>query len=296
MQNEERTLTIKGEGMARGQKVEIKELPMNKIKLGRNSRLSISKEDLSGLMESIKATGLLQPIGVVKNTTGGYEVAYGNRRFMAFTKLGFHSIPAVIHESKKESDVDVKNLAENVQRRNISLAEIGRYAAILEGEDMGRKELAVRLGTSVKYIDDCLAAYRLVPEEFRDDLEVNLAGKKIQPGKISIKAARAIINAGKSHGANSREKTILFKAAKKDGFSAEMVPKYVAALKRGSKDPINDVEQVKVIHCRFMMAEKEYESLMRVHIENGPFLSFTGLIQAILKGEKAIVLKTVVAK
>ncbi len=30
----DRTLTIKGEGMARGQEVKIKEIPLNKIKLG----------------------------------------------------------------------------------------------------------------------------------------------------------------------------------------------------------------------------------------------------------------------
>ncbi len=143
MQNEQRTLTIKGEGMARGQKVEIKELPMNKIKIGRNSRMSVSKEDLSGLMQSINSTGLLEPIGVIKAKTGdSYQIAYGNRRFMAFSKLGLHSIPAVIHEYKNENDVDVKNLAENVQRRNISLAEIGRYASILEGEGLGKKGIS----------------------------------------------------------------------------------------------------------------------------------------------------------
>ncbi len=55
--NEERTLTIRSEGMARGQEVKIKDIPMNKIKIGRNSRLAVSKEDLSGLMQSINSTG-----------------------------------------------------------------------------------------------------------------------------------------------------------------------------------------------------------------------------------------------
>ncbi len=204
MDSNERTLTIKGEGMARGQKIEIKELPMNKIKIGRNSRLAVSKEDLSGLMQSINSTGLLEPIGVIKSQKhqGSYEIAYGNRRFMAFSKLGLHSIPAVIHEYKNESDVDVKNLTENVQRRNISLAEIGRYASILEGEGLGKKELAVRLGVSINYLDACLNAYKDVPKEYREDLQVQTSGSAPEPGKISIMTAKAIVNAGKLVGVN----------------------------------------------------------------------------------------------
>lgn len=54
--------------------MQVKELPVNKIKLGRNSRLDIKNEELSGLMQSIESEGLLQPIGVVKRGRG-YEVA-----------------------------------------------------------------------------------------------------------------------------------------------------------------------------------------------------------------------------
>jgi ParB-like chromosome segregation protein Spo0J len=48
--------------MAAGTKVEIRNIPLNKIKLGRNSRLSVSKEELAGLMQSIKEQGLFRAI------------------------------------------------------------------------------------------------------------------------------------------------------------------------------------------------------------------------------------------
>lgn len=292
--NEERTLTIRSEGMARGQDVKIKEIPMNKIKIGRNSRLSVSKEDLSGLMQSINSTGLLEPIGVVESGNG-YEIAYGNRRYMAFSKLGLHSIPAVIHKRKNDNDVDVMNLAENVQRRNISLAEIGRYASILEGEGLGQKELAVRLGCTLNYVQSCLAAYNDVPKAYRDDLEVQTSSaKKRTPGKISITDAQSILNAQKSQALKREDVLVLFKAAKSDDrWNKDNIHSYVSAIKKGSKDPIGDVKAVKTLTFRFIMDEAAYDKLMDKYVNDGPFNSFTSLVKSVLRGQTAAMINVV---
>ncbi len=276
--------------MARGQKVQIKEIPMNKIKIGRNSRLSVSKEDLSGLMQSINSTGLLEPIGVIKAQKGdGYEIAYGNRRFMAFTKLGLHSIPAVIHEYKNVNDVDVKNLAENVQRRNISLQEIGRYASILEGEGLGKKELAVRLGVSVNYIESCLEAYKNVPKEYRDDLVPQVGGVKVPAGKIPITTARAITGISRTFDLNRSDQIKLYEAAKSDArFNIDSIRSYATAIKRGAKDPIGTVRPLKTLTFRFMLDEAAYDSLVKKHVENGPYNSFTALVKDVCRGKKAV--------
>lgn len=286
-------LVIKSPGMTRGQKVIIKDVPMNKIKLGRNSRLSMSKEDLSGLMQSINSNGLIHPIAVVESKDGKhYEIAAGHRRFMAFSKLGLHSIPAVIRQRKHAHDVDVMNLVENVQRRNISIAEQGRYAHLLEGEGLGKKELAVRMGCTVGYIDSCLTAWKEVPEEFRGDLEPRMKGQAHTPGKITIEAARAITNAGKGYGLTKPQKTILFKAAKSDDrFNPKQVPKYAAAIKEGSKTPIDDVRPVKTITFRGLMDERHYNKLMKEFVDNGPYKSFTELMKSVMEGKKAAPIK-----
>lgn len=289
-QTNERTLQIKGKGMARGQSVQIKELPMNKIKLSRNSRLSISDDDLSGLMQSINTLGLLEPIGVVEGKSGGYEICYGNRRYLAFSKLGLHSIPAVIHKRGKDNDVDVKNLAENVQRRNISLAEVGRYATILEGEGLNLKELAVRLGTPVNYIDSCIRAYRDVPEKFRNDLAINVPGKKAEPGKISIQAARSIVNATKSYSLTRPQAEVLYKAAKKQGYDPVNTPKYAAAVKAGKTDPIKSVVGFKTVNLNMMLPQDQYDKLMEKYVENGPFNSFRALVRAVCRGQKQVMI------
>ncbi len=293
--DEERTLTIKGEGMARGQVVVIKELPLNKIKLGRNSRISQSEEDLSGLMQSINSVGLLEPIGVVETKDGkGYEVAYGHRRFLAFSKLGLHSIPAVIKKRTNDNAVDVMNLAENVQRRNISMAEIGRYASILEGEGLNLKELAVRLGCPLSYVTTAIQVYKTIPEEFRKDLEIRVPGQSRKAGTISLDAAKAIITVQKAHPLPKVAADALFKAARDDiRFKAESVTEYVAAIKKGRKDPIGDAKQIKTLQIRIMMDEREYNRLHSRFVEEGPFQSMTALMKAILKGEKNVPVKII---
>lgn len=281
-------LTIKGAPMAKDTMVMIQKVPLNKIKLGKNSRMSVSPEELDGLMESIKEVGLLQPIGVVKNGSG-FEICYGNRRFLAVSKLGLTHIPAVVHLPKKESDIDLKNLTENVQRRNLSLTEVGRYVELLRTEKLTSAEIAVRLGVSKHYVETCLDAYRKVPKEFRNDLEVQHTNQKRTPGKISVTAARAIINVARSYDLPAVEARKLYKAAKTDDrFDTESIPKYAAAIKRGTADFVGAVKPRHWIQCKFQISQHQRDSLMKEYVNDGPFNSITGLVKAILRGEKSV--------
>ncbi len=283
----DRTFEVKGEGMARGKKVLIKELPMNSIKLSKNSRLQITNEDLSGLMQSINSTGLLEPIGVVEHKPGKYEVCYGNRRYMAFSRLGLHSIPCIIHPYKDAKDIDIKNLAENVQRKNISLPEVGRYAEFLKAEGLSLKELAVRLGVSVRYLDIAVSAFQEIPKQHRNDLEMQTGSSRTTPGKISFRNARAILQNKKGGFIDSKQSEKLFELAKtKPKFIAEDIPRYIKAMKAG-KDP-EKVTPVKAVTVRFLIDESDYESLLHKHVNNGPFNSFSQLVQAVLSGQKAV--------
>lgn len=292
---------IEGAPMSKpGGKVSIVKLPLNKIKLNKNSRLNIDPEELDGLMKSIKEEGLLQPIGVVDNENGTFEVCYGNRRFLAVSKLGLHSIPAIVHKKKNESDVDIKNLTENIQRRNISLAEIGRYVKLLEGQGLSSREAAVRLGVSHEYVKSCIDAFNEVPEEFQSDLEIRVgkhqgSGKtRIAPGKISLKVARQIINAEKRGLVTKLTAKKLFKAAKSDNrFRADSVGRYVHAIATGKEDFLSAVEPLKIVTVRVAMAETEYDKVVDKMVTNGPYTSvsqyFIDLLTGVRSGRISVV-------
>jgi ParB/RepB/Spo0J family partition protein len=274
--------------MAKNTKVTIQKIPLNKIKLGKNSRMSVSPDELQGLMESIKETGLLQPIGVIRRASG-FEICYGNRRFLAVSKLGMSHIPAVVHDVKKESDVDLKNLTENVQRRNLSLTEIGRYVELLRAEKLTSGEIAVRLGVTKHYVETCLESYKRVPKEFRNDLEVQHTNQKRTPGKISITTARGIVNATKNYDLPVAEARKLYKAAKEDDrFNSSDIPKYAAAIKRGNNNFIETVRPTFLVQLKFQISEPHKNALMKEYVNDGPFNSLSGLLRAILKGEKNV--------
>lgn len=274
--------------MAINGSVEIKDVPLSKIKLAKNSRMNVTDDEIAGLMSSIKEVGLLQPIGVTKVGLG-FEIVYGNRRFMAVSKLGMKKIPAVIHSNKLESENDLQNLTENLQRRNISLTEAGRYMAILQKQGLTQEEIAARLGVSRNYVKQCVIAFSDVPVRFRDDLEVKTTNdRQTSPGKISITAAAAIINAGKNYKLTAPQQELLFSEAKVNpAFDPKSVHKYAAAIKGGSKDPVNSVPKSKRLAINFWLDEDEHNRLYTKHVVKGEFNSLNAFILAVIKGEKS---------
>lgn len=285
-------LIIEGGPMARNQKVVVQKMALNKIKLGKNSRMSVSKEELGGLMQSIKEVGLLQPIGVSKNGSG-YEICYGNRRFMACSRLGFTHIPVILHERKKESDIDIKNLTENIQRRNISLSEAGRYIRLLESAGLEKSEIAVRLGVQRSYIDGCLKAFNDVPDRFKDDIEINVTGRgktKRRPGKISVSTSSSILIAKRKLRLNTKQTELLFEAAKKDDFNTSAVAAYARAASRGAtsvSEVLESAPKLKNVNVHFLIKESELDRIEEKHVINGPFKSLSDFFRAVLRGEKS---------
>lgn len=262
----------------------LEKVSLNKIKLGKNCRLDISDDEIAGLMESIKSEGLLQPIGLVKRGSG-FEVCFGNRRFLAVSKLGMKTIPAVIVKDDARSSVDIKNLTENVQRRNITLQEIGRYIEMLIKEGLTRKEIAVRMGVPHQYVETAITAYQQVPRKFREDIQATTGTQKLKPGKISLSAVRRIETARKKHRLTPEEKIKLYQVAKSDNFNAADVDQYCSEIKKNSlraPDQITKAvkESRKELRFSLLIDPAHYERLMKKHVENGSFRSFTAIVKA----------------
>ena len=273
--------------------MDVQEISLNKIKLGKNSRLSIDEGDLTGLMQAIKEQGLLQPVGVIKKKAGGYELAYGNRRFLSCSKLGWTKIPCVVMEENGEYSRDLKNLTENVQRKNIGLIECGRFIKLLKAQNLTQDEIAVRIGVTKQYVVSCEAAFDDVPKEHRHDIEMTIGNARVSEGKVSLSVARKIMNEQKGKNLLASDVDRLFKAAKaKEGFSEASIPRYAKALAAGhKKDFLTRVKAPVAIRLEFLLSYEEAEKLRLKFIENGPFRSLTQLMYAILKGEKAVAIK-----
>lgn len=274
--------------------MEVKELSLNKIKLGENSRMHITKESVSGLMQSIKEIGLLQPVGVIENSPGAYELTYGNRRFLACSKLGWTKMPCVIIPKNGAGTRDIKNLTENVQRSNLSLIEAGRFITLLKKQGLGQDEIAVRMGVTSGYVKSCLGAFQDVPAAHRDDIQLLSPNERAAPGKVSLTTANKIMNAEKTYRLSNQDVGLLFKAAKieKEQFNDKAIGDYAKAIKNGHrKDFLTKVKPAVAMRLEFMITSAHAEELREKYIKNGPFKSLTQLMLAVLKGEKAIKIK-----
>lgn len=269
--------------------MQINDISIAKIKTGRNSRVSINKEDLSGLMESIKNEGLLEPIGVAKTTRGSYQIAYGNRRFLAFKKLGKKTIPAIVVSTKDQKSVDLMNLAENIQRENISVVEVGRYIDGLTKQGLTQNEIKVRLGVTTSYIKSCLATYQKVPKEFQEKVAVSqgagISKTKTMSGKIPMSLVPKLTGASKSFNLNKVEAKKLYTLATKNGFQEKLSHDYAREIKAGTKDPIKKVGHTRSVEFSLLMSDREYKRLVKKYVTTKKHKSINFVLRAIVSGK-----------
>jgi ParB family transcriptional regulator, chromosome partitioning protein len=105
-------------------------------------------EAVSGLAESIKAQGLIQPIVVRPRLEGGYELIAGERRWRAAREAGIATVPAVLREAD-DRDTLLLGLVENVAREDLSPIEEARaYALLIDEFGLSLGEVAERVGKS----------------------------------------------------------------------------------------------------------------------------------------------------
>lgn len=170
-------------------KIGVTELPLISILPDPNQpRKVIDQEALNELAESIKKHGVLQPI-MVQPDADGYKIVFGERRFRAAQLAGLSTIPAVITKELTPDETLEIQVLENLQRKDINvMEESDAFHRLLTKKIATAKQLASKLGVSVKYVYDRLALQSCI-------LEVK---EKIRAGVFTIgigkKFARLALN------------------------------------------------------------------------------------------------------
>jgi ParB/RepB/Spo0J family partition protein len=85
-------------------------------------RESYSEEDIKRLAESIKISGLHQPLLVRRKPNGKYEIIDGCRRYHALKLLGKPTVEVKVVEATPE-EAFMKGLEANMQRKSLNLIE-----------------------------------------------------------------------------------------------------------------------------------------------------------------------------
>ena len=174
-----------GGGLASTDEGALKLIPIAQV--ARNPfqpRTEFKPEDLLELQESLKASGLLQPITVRRRPgKDGFELIAGERRLRAAANLGWKEIPAIIREIDDKTLLTLA-LVENLQRSDLNPIEEGEgYHRLSHDFGLTQQQIAETVGKDRTTIANMLRVLQL-PEPAR---------RLLQEGKLSMGHAKVLM-------------------------------------------------------------------------------------------------------
>jgi ParB family chromosome partitioning protein len=151
---------------------------------GRQPRKTFHDESLAELANSIKASGVIQPIIVRKADGGGYGLIAGERRYRASLMAGLKRIPAIVKDVSPAEALELA-LVENIQREDLNPIETAdAYGRLVKEFDMTQEAVADRVGKERSTVANFLRLLTL-PVDIKKDLAL---------GSLSMGHAKAILS------------------------------------------------------------------------------------------------------
>ena len=145
-------------------------------------RRSFDEYELKRLSDSIKASGIIQPL-IVRKTDRGYQLIAGERRLKAAVMAGLRRVPCVIHKTDDETAA-LYSLLENLQRSNLTVFEEAEGINRLITEyGISQSEAAARLGISQSSLSNKLRLLKL-----SDSIK-----ERISSARLTERHARALL-------------------------------------------------------------------------------------------------------
>jgi ParB family transcriptional regulator, chromosome partitioning protein len=141
----------------------LRDIPITEIESNPfQPRKSFGPEELKELQESLKSSGLLQPVTVRPSPKGkGYELIAGERRLRAASELGWETIPAVIKELG-DQEILTMALVENLQRSDLNpVEEAEGYDQLIRDFGYTQQSVATMVGKDRSTIANVLRILQL---------------------------------------------------------------------------------------------------------------------------------------
>lgn len=129
-------------------------------------RARFAPDELEALTESIRASGVLQPIlvRVHPNRKDHFELIAGERRWQAAQRAGLHAIPALVRQMSDVQQLEAA-IAENVQRESLTpIEEAAGYQRLIDQYGRTQAEVAEAMGKSRPYVANAIRLLALPAE------------------------------------------------------------------------------------------------------------------------------------
>lgn len=149
------------------------------------TRTKFEEASLKELAESIKESGLAQPVVVRPGTNGRYILVLGERRCRASRLAGKTLIPAIVRQLGNEQAAEL-TIIENLQRQDLNCLEQAHAFARLSREfNLTQDQIGKRVGTSRESVANYMRLLKL-PSGVLD---------LIGAGKLGFSEARILLEA-----------------------------------------------------------------------------------------------------
>jgi ParB family transcriptional regulator, chromosome partitioning protein len=161
----------------------VREIPVEMI--DRNpyqTRTHFDETAMNELAESIKASGVVQPITVRQNS-GRFQLVTGERRWLASQRAGKATVPAIIRQVSNEQAMEI-TIIENLQREDLNPVEQAHaYERLSREFGLTQEQMAQRTGKDRSSVANFLRLLKL-PAEVLTMVESN---------KLSFGHAKALM-------------------------------------------------------------------------------------------------------
>ena len=222
---------------------ELLELPVDAVHPNpRQPRRRFDGEAGTGLAESIRHQGVIQPLLVRPRAAGGYEIVAGERRWRAAREAGMATVPAVVRDAD-DRDTLLLGLIENVAREQLTPVEEARaYAVLLDEFQLSLGDVAERVGRSKPSVSNRI---RLL--DLPDDVLAMVERGELSEGHARAvlavpdhderkRLARQIVRQGMS--VRAAEKAARWAGAKTKTRKAQPIDSVLAARLRAALEPL----------------------------------------------------------
>jgi ParB family transcriptional regulator, chromosome partitioning protein len=137
------------------------------------TRRRIKEESLNELADSIRSSGVVQPVVLRPAPNGRFQLVAGERRWLASKRVGKTAIPAVIRQISNEQAMEI-TIIENLQREDLNPMEQARAFEKLSREfSLTQEQIAHRTGKDRASIANFIRLLKL-PQAVQEALENGL--------------------------------------------------------------------------------------------------------------------------
>jgi ParB family transcriptional regulator, chromosome partitioning protein len=180
-------------------------------------RKTFSSEKMDELIRSIKEKGIIEPI-IVKEAGDKYELVVGERRFIAATRAGLKSVPAIIKNVSTIEQFEIA-LIENIQREDLNpVEEALAYKSLMEGMRLTQEEFADKIGKNRATVANLLRILKL-PRTVQDYImsgDISTGHAKVLLGIEDVSKLKAMCEQIVKRGLSVRDLEAFLNKEKKD--------------------------------------------------------------------------------